>query len=345
VKIETRAKLIGALAGVAGLILASSASAAEISGAGASFPFPIYAKWAEAYKAQTGTGLNYQSIGSGGGVRQIKAKTVTFGASDQPLKPEELKEFGLVQWPQIMGGVVAVLNVKGITAGQLKLDGPTLAKIYMGEIAAWNDPQIAKLNPGVTLPGTAIVPVYRSDGSGTTFVFTTYLSDVSPSFKENVGANTAVQWSRGLGAKGNEGVANMTKQVDGAIGYVEFAYAKQNNVPYAYMVNKEGQTVKPELKSFQAAASHADWTNAPGYYMVLVNTPGADSWPITAASFIIIHENPRDPKAAGEALKFFDWAYANGGKMAEDLEYVPMPANVVAMIKKTWSEKVKVASK
>jgi phosphate transport system substrate-binding protein len=344
VKMETRANLIGALAGVAGLIVASTAMAADISGAGATFPYPIYAKWADAYKTQTGVGLNYQSIGSGGGVKQIKAKTVTFGASDMPLKPEELKESGLVQWPQVMGAVVPVLNVKGITAGQLKLDGPTLAKIYMGEIAAWNDPQIAKLNPGVNLPATSIVPVYRSDGSGTTFVFTTYLSDVSPSFKEAVGANTAVQWTRGLGAKGNEGVANMTKQVDGAIGYVEYAYAKQNNIPYTYMVNKDGATVKPELKSFQAAAANADWAHAPGYYLVLVNEPGTESWPITSATFILIHEQPADPKAAGEALKFFSWAYANGGKMAEELDYVPMPPAVVEMVKKTWGEKIKVAA-
>ena len=270
---------------------------------------------------------------------------MTFGASDQPLKVEELKENGLVQWPQVMGAVVPVFNVKGIGAGQIKIDGPTLAKIYLGEIAAWNDPQIAKLNPGVNLPATAIVPVYRSDGSGTTFVFTTYLSDVSPTFKESIGANNAVQWARGLGAKGNEGVANMTKQVDGAIGYVEYAYAKQNNIPYAHMVNKEGQTVKPELKSFQAAAANADWANAPGYYMVLVNEPGAESWPITSATFILMHEQPQDPKAAAEAIKFFDWAYANGSKMAEELDYVPMPKNVIDMVKKTWAEKVKVASK
>ncbi len=318
--------------------LAGSALAADISGAGATFPYPIYAKWADAYKKETGIGLNYQSIGSGGGIKQIQAKTVTFGASDMPMKPEDLDSSGLIQFPMIMGGVVPVANLKGIKPGELKLDGPTLADIYMGKIAKWNDPAIQKLNPSAKLPSTAIAAVYRSDGSGTNFLFTNYLSQVSPAFKEKIGANTSVEWPAGIGAKGNEGVAGMTGQTDGAIGYVEYAYAKQNKMTYINMINKDGKVVEPKSGAFQAAAAGADWANAKGYYLVLTNQPGAESWPITAASFILVYKQPQNAAPVGDALKFFAWAYKNGGKMAEDLDYVPMPSSVVSLVEKTWGE-------
>jgi phosphate transport system substrate-binding protein len=328
----------GAMTMAAVATLAGSARAADISGAGATFPYPVYAKWADAYKKETGIGLNYQSIGSGGGIKQIQAKTVTFGASDQPLKPEDLDQGGLIQFPMIMGGVVPVANIKGVKPGELKLDGATLGDIYMGKISKWNDPAIQKLNPDVKLPSTAIATVYRSDGSGTNFLFTTYLSQVSPAFKEKIGAATSVEWPVGIGAKGNEGVAGMTTQTDGAIGYVEYAFAKQNKMTYIDLLNKDGKVVEPKSATFQAAAAGADWANAKGYYLVLTNQPGADSWPITGASFILIHKQPQNPAAAQDALKFFDWAYKKGGKMAEDLDYVPMPASVVAMVEKTWGE-------
>ncbi len=334
------------MVGAAGLGLATAiglgtAAAGDISGAGATFPFPIYSKWADAYKTQTGVGLNYQSIGSGGGIKQIKAKTVTFGASDMPLKPADLESAGLVQWPMIMGGVVPAINLKGIQPGQLVVDGPTLAKIYMGEVTKWNDDAIQRLNPQYKLPDTAIAPVYRSDGSGTNFLFTTYLSQVSDEFKTKIGANTSVQWPAGIGAKGNEGVANMTKQTDGAIGYVEYAYAKQNHLTYLKLVNAAGKAVDPSAKAFQAAASNAKWGDAKDYYLILTNQAGAESWPITGASFILMYGKPDDADAAKTALSFFDWAYANGGQMAEALDYVPMPTEVVSLVQKTWSEKIK----
>ena len=318
----------------------SVASAADISGAGATFPYPIYAKWADAYKKETGVGLNYQSIGSGGGIKQIKAKTVTFGASDMPLKPEDLEQAGLIQFPMIMGGVVPVVNLKGLKSGDVKLSGTVLANIYMGEITKWNDPQIKALNPDVNLPNTAIAPVYRSDGSGTNFLFTDYLSKTSPKFKTQIGANSSVQWPAGIGAKGNEGVASMVKQTDGAIGYVEYAYAKQNNIMYVGLQNKDGKAVVPKIESFQAAAANADWANAKGYYVILTDEPGADSWPITGASFILMYKDPKDPATSAEALKFFDWAYKNGAQMAIDLDYVPMPESVVSMVQKTWSQSI-----
>lgn len=317
---------------------ATSALAADISGAGSTFAYPIFSKWADAYKKASGVGLNYQSIGSGGGIAQIKAKTVTFGASDMPLKPEDLYQSGLVQFPAIIGGVVPVVNLAGVTPGQMKLDGETLADIYQGKISKWNDPAIAKLNPGVKLPSTAIATVFRSDGSGTNFLFTNYLSSVSPSFKEKVGANTSVEWPAGIGAKGNEGVANMTKQTDGAIGYVEYAFAKQNKMTYVDMINKDGKVVEPKASAFQAAAASADWASARGYYLVLTNQSGAESWPITGATFVIVYKQPQNPAPVQDALKFFGWAYKNGQKMAEDLDYVPMPSNVVSMIEKTWGE-------
>jgi len=329
-----------ALIGGAAALMASAALGAEISGAGATFPYPIYAKWAEAYQQKTGNQLNYQSIGSGGGIRQIKSKTVTFGASDKPLEPAELKAAGLVQFPMIMGGVVPVVNVEGIKSGALKLDGKTLADIFIGNITSWNDDAIAKLNPGVQLPDTAIAVVHRSDGSGTTFLFTNYLSKVSPDWEQNVGADASVQWPVGIGAKGNEGVANNVDRTQGAIGYVEYAYALQNDLPYAKLVNQAGKTVEPTIESFQAAASHADWKNSDSFYVILTDQPGDDSWPITGASFILMHQQPENPEAAQAALKFFAWAYDNGDQMAKELHYVPIPDQVVDLVEQMWQQKI-----
>ena len=329
---------VGALGALA---VAAVAQAADISGAGATFPYPIYSKWADAYKTATGVGLNYQSIGSGGGIKQIKAKTVTFGASDMPLKPDELKEAGLVQFPMIIGGVVPVVNVKGVKAGQITLDGATIASIYLGDITKWSDARIRKLNPKVALPDTAIAPVYRSDGSGTNFLFSDYLSKSSPKFKDAVGAATSVQWPVGIGAKGNEGLANMASQTDGAIGYVEYAYAKQNNMAYVLVVNKAGKAVVPSAESFQAAAANGDWAHAAGYFLVLTDQAGAQSWPITGASFILVYGQPQDAKATGDALKFFDWAFKNGGKMAAELDYVPLPDSLIKQVRATWKSDVK----
>ena len=333
-------KLLIAVAAALGV--ASVAQAADITGAGATFPYPIYSKWADEYKKTTGIGLNYQSIGSGGGIKTIKAKTVTFGASDMPLKPEELKESGLVQFPMIIGGVVPVVHIKGVAAGQLTLDGATIAAIYLGEIKSWDDPKIKKLNPKVTLPKQAIAPIFRSDGSGTNFLFTDYLSKSYPKFKETVGAATSVEWpNNGIGAKGNEGVANMTTQTDGSIGYVEYAFAKQNKMAYALLINKNGKAVSPSADTFQAAASNGDWTHAPGYYLILTDQPGNASWPITGASFILVYATPPDAKATGDALKFFDWAYKNGGKMASELDYVPLPAALIKQVQATWKSDIK----
>jgi phosphate transport system substrate-binding protein len=329
------------VAATAAVAFAGLAQATDISGAGATFPYPIYSKWADAYKKQTGVGLNYQSIGSGGGIKQIKAKTVTFGASDMPLKPEEVKEAGLVQFPMIIGGVVPAVNIKGVQAGQLVLDGATIASIYLGEITKWNDPKIKKLNPKLALPDTAIAPVYRSDGSGTNFLFSDYLSKSSPKFKDAVGAATSVQWPTGIGAKGNEGVANMTTQTDGAIGYVEYAYAKQNKMAYANLVNKDGKAVAPSADSFQAAAANADWAHAPAYYLILTNQSGAKSWPITGASFILVYSQPQDVAATTEALKFFNWAYKNGSQMAAELDYVPLPESLIKQVRATWKADIK----
>ncbi len=322
------------------LMAFAAAGAADISGAGATFPYPIYSKWADAYKQQTGVGLNYQSIGSGGGIKQIKAKTVTFGASDMPLEAKDLQEAGLVQFPMIIGGVVPVVNVRGVQGGQMVLDGPTLAQIYLGEITKWNDARIRKLNPTLPLPATAIAPIYRSDGSGTNFLFSNYLSNAYPKFKETIGANTSVQWPVGIGAKGNEGVANMSTQTDGAIGYVEYAYAKQNRMAYADLINSAGKKVAPDSQSFQAAAANADWAHAAGYHLILTNQPGEKSWPITGASFILVYGHPPDPAATGAALKFFDWAFKNGAKMATDLDYVPLPESLVAQIRNTWKTQI-----
>jgi phosphate transport system substrate-binding protein len=313
-------------------------AAIEISGAGATFPYPIYAKWAEAYAAKTGTKMNYQSIGSGGGIKQITEKTVDFGASDMPLKPPDLEKAGLTQFPMIMGGVVPVINLTGIQPGQLKLDGKVLADIYLGKVAKWNDPAIASLNSGLKLPDQAIAPVYRSDGSGTTFIFTHYLSEVSPEWKDKIGENTSVQFPTGIGGKGNEGVSAMASRTGGAIGYVEYAYAKQNKLTYALLRNKDGQFVTPESKTFQSAASNADWAKAQDFYLLLTNQPGKDSWPITGASFILMHKQQTKPDVAREALNFFDWAYHNGGKTAEELDYVPMPDSVVKLVEQSWQQ-------
>jgi phosphate transport system substrate-binding protein len=321
-------------------LAAVSSQAAEISGAGATFPYPIYAKWAESYKAATGDGLNYQSIGSGGGIKQIKAGTVTFGATDKPLEAAELQSSGLVQFPMIIGGVVPVVNIKGMAPGALTLDGPTLASIYMGEIKNWNDPKIKQLNPKLALPALAIAPVYRSDGSGTNFLFTNYLSKVSPSFMSKIGANTSVEWPVGIGAKGNEGVANMTTQTGGAIGYVEYAYAKQNKMSYALMKNHDGKSVQPEIKSFQAAAANADWAKAGGFYLILTDQAGAESWPITGASFILMHKESADAAPAQTALKFFHWAYDKGDSMAQELDYVPLPPKLVSLVEDSWHKQL-----
>jgi phosphate transport system substrate-binding protein len=331
----------------AGLIAAATfgaANAADISGAGATFPYPVYAKWADSYKKETGNGLNYQSIGSGGGIKQIKAKTVTFGATDAPLPGKELDESGLAQFPMVMGGIVPVVNLDGIKPGELTIDGPTLSKIFLGEITKWNDPAIAKLNAQVKLPDQAIAIVHRSDGSGTTFNFTYYLSDVHADWKSKVGTNTAVQWPAGIGAKGNEGVANNVANTKGAIGYVEYAYALQNKLTFTKMVNKSGKTVTPTSEAFQAAAANADWKSQPGYGVILANQPGEKSWPMTAATWILVYKKPTDPAATTEALKFFAWAYKNGAKAASELDYVPMPANVTADIQKYWAAEIKDAS-
>lgn len=321
-----------------------AANAADISGAGATFPYPIYAKWADTYKKETGVGLNYQSIGSGGGIKQIKAKTVTFGATDAPLSGKELDESGLAQFPMVMGAIVPVVNLDGVKPGELTLDGATIAKIYMGEVKSWDDPAIAKLNPSAKLPKQAIVPVRRSDGSGTTYNFTYYLADVAPAWKDKIGVSTAVQWPVGIGAKGNEGVANNVANTKGAIGYVEYAYAKQNKLTHTKMVNKAGKTVDPSSASFQAAAANADWHSQPGYGVILANQPGDQSWPMTAATWILLYKKPQDASATGEALKFFAWSYAKGGKSAEELDYVPMPDKVVTDIQKMWSTEIKDAS-
>ena len=317
------------------------AAAVEISGAGATFPYPIYAKWADIYKKDTDVGLNYQSIGSGGGIKQIEARTVTFGATDAPLNGPDLDKNGLVQFPMVMGGIVPVLNVEGVKAGELVLDGPTLAGIFLGTVKNWDDPAIKKLNPGAKLPAQAIAVVHRSDGSGTTFNFTYYLALVSPDWKSQVGSNTSVEWPVGIGAKGNEGVANNVAQTKGSVGYVEYAYALQNKLVFTKMVNKDGKTVAPTSEAFQAAAANADWNSVPGYGVILANQPGAASWPMTAATFILIPKQPPDPVATAEALKFFAWAYANGDKMAEELDYVPMPKKVVAEIEKMWASEIK----
>jgi phosphate transport system substrate-binding protein len=326
----------------AGLVAAStSAYAADITGAGSTFIFPVLSKWADAYKKESGNGVNYQSIGSGAGIKQIQAKTVTFGATDAPLKVDQLEKDGLAQWPMIMGAIVPVVNIEGIKAGDMVLDGDTLAKIYLGTITKWDDPAIKKLNPKLTLPSAAISVVHRADGSGTTFNFTDYLSKVSADWKSKIGSGTVVEWPVGVGAKGNEGVSGNIGQAKNTIGYVEYAYAKQNKLTYTQLVNKAGKTVQPTNEAFQAAASNADWAHAPGYYLILTNQPGDKSWPIVASTFILMHKDATDKASSQEALKFFKFAFEKGSKMAEDLDYIPMPDSVIKQIEKTWSADIK----
>ena len=313
-------------------------AAANITGAGATFPYPLYSKWAEAYKAKTGVGMNYQSIGSGGGIKQIIARTVDFGASDAPLQTVDLERNGLIQFPMVMGGVVPVYNIEGIKPGALRLTGSVLADIYLGKITKWNAPAIAALNKGVKLPGQDITVVARSDGSGTTFIFTHYLSKVSSEWKEKVGNNTSVKWPAGVSGKGNEGVAAYVQRLSGSIGYVEYAYALQNKMSYALLQNKEGNFVGPNDKSFRAAAANADWDKAPGFNLMLTDQPGKDSWPITGATFILMHKKQERPGNAVIALKFFDWAYESGDKMALELDYIPIPDNVVKLVKAEWKK-------
>jgi phosphate transport system substrate-binding protein len=336
-------RLVGILWLLAASSLATLAGAADITGAGATFPYPIYAKWADAYKAQTGIGMNYQSIGSGGGIKQIKAKTVDFGASDMPLTPEELNKEGLLQFPAIIGGVVPVVNLEGLSPGQLRLSGRLLADIFLGNIKNWDDPAIAALNPDVKLPASAITVVRRADGSGTTFVFTDYLSQVSNEWKSRVGEGTAVSWPTGVGGKGNEGVAAYVQRIKGSIGYVEYAYAKKNKMAHSQMQNRAGQFVQPDDESFAAAAANARWDKAPGFYEVLTDQPGAKSWPMTGASFIMLHKVPADPGKTAAVLAFFDWAFKNGGSMASELDYVAMPASVVKLIQAAWHAQIKTA--
>jgi phosphate transport system substrate-binding protein len=324
-------------------LLLSSAQAAEISGAGATFPYPIYAKWAEAFKAKTGVAMNYQSIGSGGGIKQIEAKTVDFGASDVPLTPEDLARNGLAQFPMIMGGIVPVVNLKGVEPGRLKLTGPVLADIFLGAIVKWNDKRIADLNAGLALPNQAIAVVHRSDGSGTTYNFADYLAEVSSDWQSKVGVNTALEWPAGLGGKGNEGVAALVSRTDGAIGYVEYAYALQNKMAYALVENKDKAFPRPGNASFQAAAANADWAAAPGFFLILTDQPGKQSWPIAATSFILMHRTQDKPESARQVLAFFDWSFKNGQTLAEGLDYVPFPDKVVSLIEERWKQEIKAA--
>ncbi len=316
-----------------------------LNGAGATFPYPVYAQWAFKYEKLTGAKINYQSIGSGGGIAQIKAKTVDFGASDEPLKPEELDQSGLIQFPMLVGGVVPVVNVPGVAPGQLRLSADLLAQIFLGKITRWDDPAVKKANPQVNLPGLNITVVHRADGSGTTWIFTSYLAKLSPDWKQKVGAGKAVSWPVGVGAKGNEGVAAYVQRVKGAMGYVEYAYALQNKMTYSLLANQAGKFVTPESKSFQAAAANADWEHAPGYYLVLIDQPGEDSWPITGATFILVHKQQADPGKAQGVLKFFDWCYRHGGEIAQKLDYVPIPSKVVELVESTWGKDIKAEGK
>ncbi len=316
-------------------------AAATITGAGATFPYPVYSQWAHDYNKETGVKLNYQSIGSGGGIKQIKAKTVDFGASDAPLKAAELDKFGLMQFPMIMGGVVPVVHIKGIKAGQLKLSASNLADIYLGKITKWNDARITANNKGLRLPAQDITVVHRSDGSGTTWIFTNYLTKISADWAKTLGNAKAVAWPVGLGGKGNEGVAAFVRKVNGSIGYVEYAYALQNHMASILLQNLNGTYVAPTSANFQAAAAGADWSHAKGYYMVLTNQPGATSWPITGASFILLYKTQAKPAQAKEVLKFYNWSYKNGAKAAEKLDYVPMPAAVADMVRATWKSVLK----
>ncbi|MEO8385896.1 MAG: phosphate ABC transporter substrate-binding protein PstS [Betaproteobacteria bacterium] len=333
--------LTGALLGT---VFATGAIAQDITGAGATFPYPIYSKWAEDYKNVSGFKMNYQSIGSGGGIKQIEAKTVDFGASDMPLTKEKLDKDGLVQFPAIVGGVVMVVNIDGIKPGEMKLTGPVVADIYLGKIKLWNDPAITALNAGLKLPAEPIIVVRRSDGSGTSFLFTDYLSKVSADWKTKIGAGTAVAWPEGVGGKGNEGVSAYVTRIKGSIGYVEYAYAKKNKMSHTALKNKDGNFVQPDDQTFQAATASADWANAPGMFLVLTDQPGKDSYPISGASFILMHKSQEKPASAAAVLKFFDWSFKNGGKAASELDYVPIPEKTVKLIHDMWKREIKAAA-
>jgi phosphate transport system substrate-binding protein len=330
---------------LAAAALSTHVLGAEITGAGATFPYPIYAKWADAYKKNTGTGMNYQSIGSGGGIKQITARTVDFGASDMPLKPEELEKEGLTQFPTVIGGDVPVVNLPGLQSGQIRLTGTVLADIYLGKITKWDDPAIAALNKGVKLPSQDITVVHRSDGSGTTFIWVNYLSKMSPEWKSKVGEGTSVNWPAGVGGKGNEGVASYVQRIAGSIGYVEYAYALQNKMTTAAVQNRDGEYVQANAESFKAAAANADWSKAPGFYLILTDQPGKGAWPISGATFILMHKSQAKPEVAREVLKFFEWAYGSeGDKLASSLDYVPLPDSVVKQIQTSWKSNIRDAA-
>jgi len=315
--------------------------AADITGAGSTFAYPIYSKWAEMYKKTSGNGLNYQSIGSGAGIKQIKAKTVDFGASDMPLPVEELNEAGLMQFPTIMGGVVAIVNLDGVAPGQLKLTGPVLADIYLGKITKWNDKEIAGLNPGVRLPAEDITVVHRADGSGTSFLFTSFLSQTNPDFKSKIGAGTAVKWVVGVGGKGNDGVAANVQRIKGSIGYVEWAYSKKNKLAHTQLKNHDGNFLQPDDDNFKAAAANADWAKAPGFGVVLTDQPGKAAWPITGVTYAIVHKQQLDATKGKEVLSFFNYAFKNGAAAATELDYVPMPDAVAKLIETAWKNNLK----
>ena len=326
------------------MAFSSAAMAADMTGAGSTFIYPIAAKWAESYKAASGNGLNYQSVGSGAGIKQIKAKTVDFGASDMPLKAEELDAEGLMQFPAIMGGVVAVVNLDGVAPGQLKLTGPVLADIYLGKVTQWNAPEIVALNPGAKLPASEITVVHRADGSGTSFLFTDFLSKTNAEFKTKIGSGTAVKWVVGVGGKGNEGVAANVQRIKGSIGYVEWAYAKKNKMAHTQLKNKDGNYLQPDDDVFKAAAANAEWAKTPGFGVVLTDQAGKNSWPITGVTFILMHKQQADAAKGKEVIKFFDWAFKNGGAAATELDYVPLPASVVKMVQESWKANLKDAS-
>jgi phosphate transport system substrate-binding protein len=330
--------------GTSAAFASTATMAADITGAGATFPYPIYAKWAEMYKKATGNGLNYQSVGSGAGIKQIKAKTVEFGASDMPLPADELNQAGLFQFPAIMGGVVTVVNLDGIAPGQLKLTGPVVADIYLGKITKWNDQAIAALNPGVKLPAEDITVVHRADSSGTSFLFTDYLSKANPEFKSKIGAGTAVKWATGVGGKGNDGVAANVQRIKGAIGYVEWAYSKKNKMSHTQLKNRDGVFLQPDDDAFKAAAANADWAKTPGFSVVLTDQPGKAAWPITGVSYILVHKTQEDAAKGKEVLKFFDYAFKNGDAAATDLDYVPMPDSVTKLVQDAWKANLKDAS-
>jgi phosphate transport system substrate-binding protein len=327
--------------GASAAMTMSIVSAADMTGAGATFPYPIYAKWAEMYKKASGNGLNYQSVGSGAGIKQIKAKTVDFGASDMPLSAAELTEAGLFQFPAIMGGVVTIVNLPGITPGQMKLTGPVVADIYLGKITKWNAPEIAALNPGVKLPDDEITVVHRADSSGTSFLFTDFLSKTNPDFKAKIGSGTAVKWATGVGGKGNEGVAANVQRIKGSIGYVEWAYAKKNKMAHTQLKNKDGVFLQPDDDAFKAAAAGAEWTKTPGFAIVLTDAAGKASWPITGVSYILMHKSQADGAKGKEVLKFFDWSFKNGSAAAAELDYVPMPESVTKLVDAAWKTNLK----